>query len=358
MLFRCTPPHAPADHGHGTVVARAGRRSRTVDIHCHIYVPDADRLVDQYHAARGSAPPTGDTLLERSVRGMGPVVPKLTEPSVRIAEMDRLGIDIQAVSPSPAHFDYFLPPDLGRDTCRLVNDKLAELVALHPDRLVGMGTVPLQDCRMAVAEVERMHRQLGFNGVEISTNVMGKDLTKAGLEAFFAKVEELGMLVFIHPRGTAYRERMGEHHFANVIGHPLEHSLAIGYLIFDGYLERYPGIKICVAHGGGYVPTYAGRWEHSFHAREDCRLHISKPPSEYMKKLYFDTVVFAEDQLRHMIEKWGADHVLLGSDYPFDMAEEDPVGFVESVRGLSEADRALVLGGNAARLLGLPAKVR
>ena len=151
---------------------------------------------------------------------------------------------------------------------------------------------------------------------------------------------------------------MDDHYFRNLIGHPVESTLAVGHLVFDGYLDRYPGLKICIAHGGGYIPAYAGRFDHPYHLRDDCRVQIDKPPSEYLKKLYFDTVVFTEHQLRYLIETWGADHIVMGTDYPFDMAEPDPVGHVNSVKGLSDDDKALVMGGNAAALLGIEAMVK
>ena len=144
---------------------------------------------------------------------------------------------------------------------------------------------------------------------------------------------------------------MTDHYFRNTIGHPLESALAVGHLVFDGYLEKFPGIKICIAHGGGYVPTYSGRFDHPYHLRDDCRQVISKPPSEYVKKLYFDTVVFTDHQLRYLVDTWGADRIVMGTDYPYDMAEPDPVGFVDGTSGLSEQQKATVMGGNAAQLL-------
>ena len=168
------------------------------------------------------------------------------------------------------------------------------------------------------------------------------------------KVErELGVVIFMHPIGTSFKERMTDHYFRNTIGHPLESALAVGHLVFDGYLETYPGLKICIAHGGGYVPSYVGRFDHPYHLRDDCRVNLTKAPSEYVKKLYFDTVVFTEHQLRYLIETWGADHIVMGTDYPYDMAETDPVGHVDSVQNLSEDDKALVMGANAAALRGI-----
>jgi aminocarboxymuconate-semialdehyde decarboxylase len=282
--------------------------------------------------------------------------PKLTDLETRIADMDRLGIDVQVVSPYPGHFIYAAPPEVARESARMVNDHIAGLVAKHPDRLMGMGTVPLQDCGMAVAELERTVKTLGFRGVELCTNVRGVDLTRAGLEKFFARAEELGVLIFLHPSGTSFVGRMSDHYFPNTIGHPLESALAVGHLIFDGYLERFPNLKVCIAHGGGYIPAYWGRFDHAFEHRPDSRVTIKKKPSEYLKKLYFDTVVFSDVELKHLIETWGADHIMLGTDYPFDMAEPDPVGFLESARGISDADMAKVAGGNAERLLGMKAK--
>ena len=273
--------------------------------------------------------------------------PKLTDLETRLADMDRNGIDIQVVSPYPGHFVYAAPPEVARDSCRMVNDHIAAMVSKYPDRLMGMGTVPLQDCGMAIAELDRTVNELGFRGVELCTNVAGVDLTRAGLAKFFARVEELGVLIFMHPSGTSFVGRMSDHYFPNTIGHPLESALAVGHLVFDGYLERFPELKICIAHGGGYAPAYWGRFDHAWAHREDCRVNIKKPPSEYLKKLYFDTIVFDPRELTHLIEIWGADHIMLGSDYPFDMAEPDPLGLLERVAGISAADMALVAGGNA-----------
>jgi aminocarboxymuconate-semialdehyde decarboxylase len=241
---------------------------------------------------------------------------------------------------------------------RLVNDRIAEVCGQHPDRFVGMCTVPLQDPDMAVAELERCIGDLGLRGVEISTNVNGKDLTRAGLEGFFRKVEELGVMIFMHPIGTTFLDRLHDHYFQNTIGHPLESALAVGQLVFDGYLERFPELKICIAHGGGYVPAYSGRFDHPFSRRDDLKVNISRPPSEYIKKLYFDTVIFTHHQLHHLVEAWGADHVVMGTDYPYDMAEPDPVRFVDSAPRLSEDDKRAIMGGNAAALLGVEAPAR
>lgn len=358
MLFTCSNPahrHGPAgDHGHHRAVTD-GKKHFTVDIHCHLHVPEADAMLKDAKAAdqRNLYVDTNPLTSEINAKQHQDILPKLTDPTVRIADMDAAGIDVQAVSPSPFHYNYAYEAGFARETSQVVNNRIAEVVGQHPDRFVGLCTVPLQDADIAVAELDRCVKDLGMKGVEISTNVNGQDLTRAGLEKFFARVEELGVVIFMHPIGTSFKERMADHYFRNTIGHPLESALAVGHLVFDGYLEKYSGLKICIAHGGGYVPAYVGRFDHPYHLRDDCRAVISKPPSEYVKKLFFDTVVFTEHQLRYLIETWGADHIVMGTDYPYDMAETDPVGHVDSVKGLSEDDKALVMGGNAAKLLGI-----
>ena len=361
MFFKCTH-QAPAEEGKSARAQTVVRDHKhfTVDIHCHIHVPEADKMLralapdDSGRKMIDSNPLTRkiNTALQESI------TPKLTDPEIRLQDMDAQGIDVQAISTSPFHYNYGYEAGFARDTSRVVNDRIAEVVATHPDRFVGLGTAPLQDPGMAVAELDRCIDELGFKGIEISTNVNGLDITRAGLEKFFARCEEKDVMIFIHPIGTSFVERMDDHYFRNTIGHPLESALAVGHLVFDGYLERYPGLKICIAHGGGYIPGYSGRFDHPYHLRDDCRQVISKPPSEYIKKLYFDSVVFTEHQLRYLIETWGADHIVMGTDYPYDMAEPDPVGHVDRVQGLSEDDKALVMGMNAAKLLGLKAAVK
>jgi aminocarboxymuconate-semialdehyde decarboxylase len=351
MFFRCAP-HAPADD-HGHTVAR-GKKHFTVDIHCHVALPAVAAIFEGIEPSALQARAERNPLTAAvNVKQQQTIAANLTDPLVRIQDMDRDGIDVQAISPSPFHYNYGYPADATRQSCQMINDRIAEIVAAHPDRFVGMGTVPLQDPDMAVAEMNRCIGDLGLKGIEISTNVDGKELTRAGLESFFTRAEETGTLLFMHPIGTSFQERMDDHYFRNLIGHPLESALAVGHLVFDGYLDRYPGLKICIAHGGGYIPAYWGRFDHPWERRGDCQVNIDKSPEEYVKKLYFDTVVFNEPQLRHLIEVWGADHIVMGTDYPFDMAQPDPVGHVNSVQGLSEADKARVMGINAAELLGI-----
>ncbi len=200
--------------------------------------------------------------------------------------------------------------------------------ARKPDRFVALGTVPLQDGNEAAKELERSMQELGFKGCQILTNVAGKELSDPAFAPFWAKAEALGALVVIHPNGFTGGERFSRLYFSNVIGNPLDTTVALHYLIFDGVLERHPNLKILAVHGGGYLGGYSGRIDHAWGARTDVANKLPKPPTEYLKKVYFDTVVFTPHQLEYLVKVFGADHILMGTDYPFDMADYDPVGHV------------------------------
>lgn len=323
-----------------------------VDIHCHLGIPDADALVQA--RCPGPPPGIGDFTSPRTIEvnraQFAAIGRTLNTVDQRLRDMDRLGIDVQAISPSPGQYYYFAPPEVGRAAAQRVNDGIAAAVADNVRRFVGMGTVPLQDVQMAVAEMRRCVRSLDLRGIAINTNVNGRDLHARELQPFFAAAEELGVLLFIHPLGFTHAERMREYYFNNLIGNPLESTLAMGHLIFGGVLDRHPGLRICVAHGGGYIPGYWGRMDHGWRAREDCREHCRNLPSSYLRKLWLDTLVFDHEQLESLVRTHGADRLCLGTDYPFDMSESDPVRLHAR---LAEPERAKILGMNAAELLGL-----
>jgi aminocarboxymuconate-semialdehyde decarboxylase len=358
QVYSCSPAtrRVPAAR---SSAARAGRKrgaqsTITVDIHCHLLTPAAEELTrgeakpdDEPHIKYTSAQSRAVSQAQR-----GELFPKLTDLSVRLAEMDRTGIDVQVLSPAPTQYCYWADPELARENARLVNDNLARAAARHPERFSALCTVPLQVPELAVAELRRAVRELGMRGVEIGTNVGGIELADPRFHPFFAAAEELGLLIFMHPNGFTDGGRLSAYHLNNVIGNPLESTVALSHLIYGGVLDRYPGLKLCVAHGGGFLPAYAGRMDHAHAARSDCREHISRRPSEYLKRLHFDSIVFAPAQLEYLVAVYGAERVLLGTDYPYDMAESDPIKFIGRTK-LSAREKALVCGGNAARLLGL-----
>lgn len=349
QLFKCAPAGEGASGGSQLRLERRGK-SLVVDIHCHLNVPAADEFVRPYLAQHSFHAFTSDASEEVNRKQFQRIGRTLNVIDERLAEMDRLGVDVQAISPVPPQMYYTLEPELGRQASRLVNDGIAEAVARHPTRFVGMGTVPLQAPQLAVQELKRCVGELGLRGVEISSHVAGRELADPEFRRFFAAAEEMDVLLFLHPLGFTHGQRLSEHYFNNLIGNPLESSIAVGHLIFGGVLDRHPGLKLCVAHGGGYLPTYWGRMDHAWRARSDCRQFISKPPSHYLRQLYLDTLVFDRAHLRFLLETFGPDHLLMGTDYPFDMSEPDPVGFHAD---LDAPVRDKILGANAARLLKL-----
>lgn len=356
MLYSCSPVGAMAGSG----ITPTGKSKRfAVDLHCHVVTPAAEEIVAE---AATTDPADLFTFINESTREvnrrmMEAVRDKLVSVEARLVDMDTMGIDIQAISPSPTQFHYSADAGVGQVVAQTINNRIAEITHSHPDRFVGLGTVPMQAPDLAVTELERMVNDLGLRGVEIGTNVAGEELSDQKFHKFFAKAEALDLLIFMHPHGFTEGQRLSDHYLINIIGNPLDSTVALSHLIFGGVLEKYQNLKICVAHGGGFLPAYSGRLDHAHLAREDCRRCIAKPPSSYLKKLYFDTVVFAHDQLEYLIRKYGSDHIVLGTDYPFDMGVTDPVGFVESAGGLTDAEKSSVVGENAMRLLKIQTKV-
>jgi aminocarboxymuconate-semialdehyde decarboxylase len=339
-----------------TKVVRDRRgRSLRIDIHCHYLNQAAAAKVAHLNPAQYEPSVTFANALTRevNVKQIRDRLPKLSTIETRLKDMDRMGIDMQAVSPAPNQCYYWTEPELGLELSRMVNDRLAEIVATWPERFVALGTVPLQRVDLAVAELERCVKELGLRGVEINPSVNGMDLTdpRLKLEKFFAKAQALDVVIFMHPIGFTQGERLVDHYFNNVIGNPMETTIAASHLIFDGVMQRHPKLKIVLPHAGGYLAHYWARMDHAHRARPDCRTVIKRPPSSYLAKMYFDTITFDPGMLRHMIDRFGPEHVLLGTDYPYDMGVEDPLGLIRSVRGLKRADREIIEGGNAARLL-------
>jgi aminocarboxymuconate-semialdehyde decarboxylase len=248
---------------------------------------------------------------------------------------------------------YTVPIEVSVKASQVVNNGMAEYVARKPNRFIALGTVPMADGIEAANELQRAVRQLGLKGVQILTNVAGRELSDPLFAPFWAKAEELGALVVVHPNAFTEGQRLCRFYFNNVIGNPLETTIAFHYLIFDGVLERHPNLKLLAVHGGDYLGAYAGRMDHAWGARSDSRGTLPHPPSHYLKKIFVDSVVFSTDQLAALIDLFGDSHVLMGTDYPFDMAEADPVSDLASVTALSNASRAAIAGENARRLLGL-----
>jgi aminocarboxymuconate-semialdehyde decarboxylase len=360
-LYDCRQLRGPARglERSGAVDFRSHHKQRglTIDMHCHAFVPEVEQLVKDRPQKRAEPDlqrrTIGTASMEYNISTMLPAAfPKLTNLEQRIRDMDQMGVDIQVVSPTSTQHYYWADLDLARQIVRVTNERIAESCAQHPDRLVALGNIALQHPELSLEQLDHCVRKLGMRGVEISTAVDGLELDDAKFTRFWARAEELGCLVFIHPFGTSLGERVNRYYLQNVIGQPIETTIALSHLIFGGVLDRYPGLKILAAHGGGYLPSYIGRSDHAYKTRPDAHT-MQRAPSEYLRQLYFDTLLYEPESLGRLIEQVGATQVVVGTDYPFDMGAYDIHGLVAGVRGLSEADRIAILGGNAARLLGL-----
>jgi aminocarboxymuconate-semialdehyde decarboxylase len=347
---------------YGPTAARAagksGREARpkstTVDIHSHVAIPEAAQFVAP-HLDMATVPlahfatPESKALTQKQEAD----IRARRDHDHRMADLDAMGIDMQMIAPPPLQCYYSVPLDIAVKAARMVNDGIAAFCAKKSDRLRGFGTVPMPDGNEAAKELERCVRELGFTGVEILTNINGKELSDPAFAPFWKKAEELGVLVMIHPNGFTEASRFQRFYFNNVIGNPLETTIALHYLIFDGVLERHPKLKILAVHGGGYLGAYPGRIDHAWGARSDAHGTLPQPPTSYLKRIHVDTVVFTPYQLAELVRVFGADHVVMGTDYPFDMADYDPVGHIAGVEGFDAATVAALAGGNAKRLLGL-----
>lgn len=327
----------------------------TIDVHAHILLPEIEALV--------SGLPGHDAAKELDARRNGPEalavngpmvrerILKLTDVTVRLESMDTQGVDVQLVSPSPSHYHYWADEETAEKVYRTANEATAAHCSAAPDRLRGLGLVPLQHPDLAVRALDHALEQ-GLAGVEISSHAPGRELSDPAYEPLWSRAEETGAILFLHPFGCTLDERLDRWYLSNTVGQPVENAVALSHLIFSGVLDRHPGLQVIAAHGGGYLPTHIGRSDHAWSARSDAGAGCAHLPSSYLKRLYFDSLVHDPHVLRELVRAAGADRVLLGSDFPFDMGTDDPVAALRAAR-LPEADFDAVRGANAAALLNL-----
>ncbi|MEV6264245.1 amidohydrolase family protein [Streptomyces sp. NPDC051784] len=331
----------------------SGAAAPTVDVHAHILLPGIEALVEGQpglaEARALDARRNGPDALAVS----GPMVrdrfARLTDVAVRLTAMDAQGVDVQLVSPSPSHYHYWADEQTAEKVFRLAHEETAAHCAAAPDRLRGLGLVPLQHPELTVEALDHALAQ-GLLGVELSSHAPGRELSDPAYEPLWARAEETGALLFLHPFGCTLDERLDRWYLSNTVGQPTENAVALSHLIFSGVLDRHPGLKLIAAHGGGYLPTHIGRSDHAWSARSDAGAGCAHLPSGYLRRIYFDSLVHDPHVLRELIRVAGADRVLLGSDFPFDMGSEDPVAALRAAR-LSDTDLHAVRGGNAAALL-------
>ncbi|VXB40813.1 Amidohydrolase [Arthrobacter sp. 9V] len=334
----------------------------TVDVHAHVLIPALQQVV-------ATADPGGFAELQalevrrnggESMANSGLMIkerwPQLTDLDRRLADMDSQGVDVQLVSPSPSHYYYFADEELAMQLARQANQAVRDLVQQAPERLNGLGLVPLQHPALMVEALEHAVLECGLLGVEIGSFAATTgdperstvELSDPRLEPFWGRAVELGAIVFLHPFGCSLDERLDRFYLANTVSQPAENAVALSHFIFSGVLDRHPDLKVLAVHGGGYLPTTIGRSDRAWKVRPEAQ-RCAEPPSSYLQRIFFDSLVHSPRELRGLLEAAGPGQVLLGSDYPFDMGSEDPVGEVHAA-GLSSADAAKVLNGNAATL--------
>lgn len=281
-----------------------------------------------------------------------PVFEQLYNIQKRIQDMEKMRVDVQILSVTPFTFYYSTEPKIGLKLAQLQNDALAALTEKFSDRFVGIATLPLQDVSAAVEELRRVVSELGMKGIEIGSNINGKNLDSPELYPFYEEAQKFDIPIFVHPVNVIGEERMQKYYLSNLIGNPSETSLAIASLVFGGVLEKFPKLKFCFAHGGGFIPYQWGRLERGYKVRGETKTVISKPPSEYLSLIYFDTVLHSNSALNYLTKTFGSEKVLLGSDYPFDMGDPDPVSLVVGLE-LSDEEKEKILGKNATKLFKL-----
>ena len=330
------------------------RRPFVIDFHSHVVVPEVmafakDHLVNRAISDDPRIPEAAKLAARKWAETNRRKIADFQE---RLRDMDETGVDMQVLTPSMVHqcTSWASPEDALRME-RLSNDRLAEWVAIAPDRFVGLGGVPLQSAELAVRELARCMGELGFRGVQVPSTAGGMELGDAKLRPFWAAAQNLGATIYIHPSGET-SPRYENWQLWNSVGQPLEEAMAMASLWYEGVLDAFPQLKLCVAHGGGYLPFYAGRVDRNFIEKPTSRVNMKKSPSDYLRgHFWYDTCLYNIDMLEYLAQKVGVERIVMGSDYP--VGEADPVGFVRNARGLSAADKTAILGGNAAKLLGL-----
>jgi aminocarboxymuconate-semialdehyde decarboxylase len=326
-----------------------------IDIHAHILLPEVYAITAAHSAfGRSVADPAQSEEARKKARERSDLVcARMADVTERIAAMDRMGVDVQVLSASLVHqCTYWAPPVESLRLERMLNEHVARLVAAHPSRFVGLGSVPLHAPDLAAREVARCVTELGLRGVTIATRVGDMEIGDRRLWPFWEKAEEHGALVYVHPAGNP-SPRFQKYFLWNSIGQNFEEAMAIASLMYEGVLDAFPRLRICISHGGGYMPLCLGRITRNYLEKPSTRVNMTKSPAEYLRMLYYDTCVYETEELQHLIGRVGADRVILGSDYP--VGEQRPIEFVEATPGLSDADKDKIIGLNAAKLFALDA---
>jgi aminocarboxymuconate-semialdehyde decarboxylase len=326
---------------------------QTIDVHAHILSEETIRLLQR--EAPKAAPKLTDIDEQFGTLDVAGNVYRhyprgAWDLDRRLQDMAASKVDVQVLSVSPQTFSYAQPPAVATAFARIQNEQLAKQVKARPDRFIAIATLPMQAPKQAADELRHAVRVLGLAGAQIGSNIAGRNLDAPELEPVWATAAELGAFILLHPINVAGMDRLGSYYLNNLVGNPLDTTIAAACLVFSGVLERYPSLKICLAHGGGFVPYQAGRFIHGWQVRTEPKKKLAKPPTDSLRRFYFDTIVHSAEALEFLVGSAGAGRVLLGSDYPFDMGMPDGVLQVRNL-AIPPSDQAAILGERARALL-------
>ncbi|WP_200865971.1 amidohydrolase family protein [Thalassobacillus devorans] len=328
-----------------------------VDFHTHVIPKDLPDFTEKYEGKWPTLDQTcacgANIMIEGKV--FREVTDQVWDPEKRIKDMDREGVDIQVLSPIPVTFSYWADVKAATEMAKIQNDFISETVKENPARFIGMGTVPMQNVKAAIKEMERCINELHLYGIEIGTNINGENLDSPQFLEFFEKAEEWNVPLFIHPWETMAKDRTPRHNFMYTVGMPSETALAAASLIWSGVIEKFPNLKVCFAHGGGSFPYILPRLDKGWEVWPHLRL-TSHPPSHYVKNFYFDSLNYDSLNINYLIDRFGDDRVMMGSDYPFLLREIPPGKVVDEMDNLTDKQKRMVLGENAIRFLNVKEK--
>jgi aminocarboxymuconate-semialdehyde decarboxylase len=327
---------------------------RTLDIHTHVLTEEMMGLIRKEApkvAPRMTAIDANSFVLEIAGTPYRPFPRGGFDIEHRFGDMDAAEVDMQVLSATPQSYLYDHEAALALACATIQNDQIAKLVAAHPDRFLGIATLPMQAPELAAAELRRAVRTLKLRGAMIGSNVMGRNLDHPDLEPLWAAASELDTMLLVHPVNVGAAERLRSYYLNNLIGNPLDTTIAAACLVFGGVMERHPRLKVCLVHGGGFVPYQAGRWAHGWQVRPEPKVNIKQSPEPWIDRFYYDTILHSTKNLEFLIGSAGPRRVLLGSDYPYDMGTGECVRQVRAL-SISQADKATVLSGEAWSLMG------
>ena len=327
---------------------------KNVDLHSHVIPPaiiDAARADPERFGVKIEER-DGKLQLDRPGHRSIEVLQAFHDVEAKIESMDRMKLDISAISVAPPAFFYSLPPENGLAAARLCNDGIAQMVAKYPARLRGMATLPMQDPDAAIAELERVVKEYKFKAVEVGTTVEGKQLADPRFRTVLKTIEQLGCFLFAHPYTCIAKGGMDAYNLMILMGYPLDTTIMLAHLMLSGAIDDLPKLRILLAHGGGFMPYQIGRFAHGYRTHGYLREQCKTSPDELLNRLYFDALVHDAPTVRYLVDKVGADHVVIGTDHPYDSGPEYPVAEIEKVPGLSAAQRDHICGQTALTLLG------